>query len=648
VRVHGKSRTVLNATHSVVHTERHAPAIAPACALAALIFLAVAALPVAANPGTRSDGRSRFTAVVPCRLADTRLPGSGSMRISPSVIRIQVTGRCDINRSSTAVALSVTVTSTETEGYAVVTAATTSGPTSTINWARGETRASSTVVGVSATGAVDVQVSPSLDVAAVVVDVTGAWAMVSGPVRGGRLVAFAGRRVLDTRDAGGRMAAGDSISVDRATLDIPQSAVAVAGTLTTSGSTGAGYLTAYPAGSPVPVASNVNSDQAGQDRAAGIIVALGADGLSLYAGATSTDIVLDITGYVTGDTDVSSTEGLLIVASPRRVLDTRSASRPLTTSATAHIGEPFVGAQVAGVIATVTMTGSVDAGYVALGSEADRRSPTSALNWPDDTAAVAAMTIQPITASKRLDVASSAPAALIVDVTGYLLGPNAANGPALLLPGASALAGGVIEDTTGIGRANGDALGLLTEVYTPGELAAGGGVSIVRREIPGGGAALVPYDPQTFAECGPQPTCILVSADYWDSVLRGGRDANRVMISHEWAHVLSRRYQAWADDVALAEWSPRHDAVHEECLADVVAAEALQRAGLPGNETPTYTVHYMCDEYWAGIHGPDAVATTRTEAATLAADLLAWADAWGTAQHTSASGADDRRGIPAV
>lgn len=128
--------------------------------------------------------------------------------------------------------------------------------------------------------------------------------------------------------------------------------------------------------------------------------------------------------------------------------------------------------------------------------------------------------------------------------------------------------------------------------------------------------------------------CILVSAEIWDSPLRGGRDANRVMIAHEWAHVLSMRFQAWAGDAALAEWSPRHDTVNEECLADAVAAGALHRAGLPGNATPTYTVHYMCDEYWASIFGPDAVATRRTEAATMAADLLAWADAWGASHHT--------------
>ncbi len=91
------------------------------------------------------------------------------------------------------------------------------------------------------------------------------------------------------------------------------------------------------------------------------------------------------------------------------------------------------------------------------------------------------------------------------------------------------------------------------------------------------------------------------------------------------------RWQIWVDHVSLAQWRPRHDAVNEECLADAVALLALARAGLPGNETSAYVVHYMCDDYWSGLYGPDAVAGMRIEASTLASDLLAWAEGWGAA-----------------
>ena len=166
----------------------------------------------AAAPGERSDGRSAYTAVAPCRLVDTLDVTSPPNSVDASTIRIQVTGRCGVDDLASAVAVSITVTNTRGDGYAVVTPAATRGPTSTINWADGETRAASTVVAVSQTGALDVRVPTGLDAADVIVDITGAWALVAGPVRGGRLVSFPGRRVLDTRMAIGPAAAGQSIT----------------------------------------------------------------------------------------------------------------------------------------------------------------------------------------------------------------------------------------------------------------------------------------------------------------------------------------------------------------------------------------------------------------------------------------------------
>jgi hypothetical protein len=601
---------------------------------AALTGTALPVVTVAAAAGQRSDGRSAYAAVAPCRLVDTRDAASPVWSVDASTIRVQVTGRCGVDTLASAVAVSITVTNTERDGYAVVTPSRTRGPTSTINWARGETRAASTVVAVSQTGALDVQVSTGLDHADVIVDVTGAWSLVAGPVGGGRLVSFPGRRVLDTRTDDHRVAAGGSITITRATLGIPASAVGVTGTLTTTGASGPGFLTAYPDGGAPPLASNLNNDRAGQDRAAGIIVPLGASGLSVYAGAASTDVIFDVTGYITGDSAPPSTEGLLIAVAPRRVLDTRT-NGPSTMHATTDIGEPFAAARVSGIIATVTASDGTEAGYTTVGG--GNSSVTSTLNWPGGGAAVAAMTVQSIADSHQLSVTSSSPASMIVDVTAYLLAVDAPNGPAVLPPGATELTSGAIVDTTGSGRVNGDPIVLLSQVYSADMLAAGGGVSIVTSEIPGGGAALVPYDPTAYAACGPQPRCIVVSADYWDSSARGGLDANRVMISHEWAHVLSMRFQAWAGDAELSTWQPRHDAVDEECLADAVAALALERAGLPGNETATYTVHYMCDDYWTQQFGADAVPRMRNEAKALAADLLAWAEGWGSLHRVSAS-----------
>lgn len=603
-----------------------------ALSVASLVGVVLPLTMASAHPYVFSDGRSAYTAITPCRLADTRETNGTFTTIGTSIIRIQVRGRCSVGDSTSAVAVSLTVTDTHSDGYAVANPAMTTGPSSTINWTRGETRAASTVVALSGVGAIDVHVSSLLDDVAVIVDVTGAWSPVSGPVRGGRLISSTAQRALDTRGNGNPVAAGHSITVDRVMLGIPDSAVAVTGTLTTTNASGPGFLTAYPAGSSLPVASNVNNDSANQDRAAGTIVALGAAGISFYAGAASADIIFDVNGYVTGDTDAASTEGLLIAVASERVLDTRVTTDPITTSAVTEVGVPFPTAQIAGIVATLTASDGIGAGYATFGSPSDG-SPTSALNWPGGSGAVAAMTVQPVPASNRLAITSSTPASLIVDVTAYLLAANAPTGPEVLAPGTTALTTGSIVDTTGTGRANGDPIVLLEQVYSANVLAAGGGVSIATSEIPGGGAALVPYDATNYPACGPEPRCMLVSAGYWDSPDRGGIDANRVMIAHEWAHVLSFRFQSWVDGATLASWIARRDAVNEECLADAVAALALQRAGLPGNETPTYAVHYMCDQYWSDHFGADAVEEMRAEAATLAADLLNWSDAWGTAHR---------------
>jgi hypothetical protein len=60
----------------------------------------------------------------------------------------------------------------------------------------------------------------------------------------------------------------------------------------------------------------------------------------------------------------------------------------------------------------------------------------------------------------------------------------------------------------------------------------------------------------------------------------------------------------------------------EECLADEIASIILARDGLPPNETPDYTVHDDCESFWGG-----AADVIRPRAATLAAEVLAWASA---------------------
>ncbi|MCU1393738.1 MAG: hypothetical protein JWM34_2166 [Ilumatobacteraceae bacterium] len=623
---------------------------------------APAAAASAAAPVIVADGRASYQPVTPCRLADTRNGATpGVDAIDGSTVRIQVTGRCGVATSATAVAVSIAVADTRADGFAAITPAGVPGETSTVNWVAGEVRSASTIVQLSAGGAVDVRVSAGLDAADVIVDVNGAWSPVTGTgtATAGRIVTVDARRILDTRLRVSRVPAGGVVTVDRATLGVPTDAIAVTGTLTSTGGANAGYLTAYPAGTPTPLASNVNTDAPGQDRASGVIVALGAGGLSIYAGAATTDILFDVTGYVTGPASAASTNGLLVPVNPTRVLDTRTSTHPVTTAAVTDIAAAFPGAPIGAVIGTITAVDGDHPGFASAASTSATggEATTSMVNWPGGHGAVAAMMVQPLPSGGQLAIQGSTPSSFILDVTAYVLDGAPSNNPSAPAAGPAAgsnivgdasasgttgststpstgprtLTTGVITDHTGTGKATGDPLALLHQTYTPAELAAGGGVSIVFSAPPGGAPAMIPYSPSAFPACGPEPLCMLISPTYWADPGRDPVDSNRVMVSHEWGHVLSFRYQQYLRGDDLAHWLDLETGVNEECLADTVASLVLARGGLPPNETPDYVVHYMCDQYWSDRYGADKVDSMRAEAVSVATGLLQWADTWGAA-----------------
>jgi hypothetical protein len=81
---------------------------------------------------------------------------------------------------------------------------------------------------------------------------------------------------------------------------IPPTAAAISLNLTVTGATGPGYLTVYPQGSAVPLASTINF-RAGQTRANNAIVPLGAGGgIAIFYGQASgntVDVIVDVNGF---------------------------------------------------------------------------------------------------------------------------------------------------------------------------------------------------------------------------------------------------------------------------------------------------------------------------------------------------------------
>lgn len=133
----------------------------------------------------------------------------------------------------------------------------------------------------------------------------------SGTLRNG--FAYGGRsfftvapcRVLDTRNAigpygGPALSAGGSRNfVIAGQCGIPVAALSVAANVTVTGPTSGGFLSVYPAGSPVPTASTINF-AAGQTRANNAILTLGPSGdVTAASGQVSgtVHLILDVSGY---------------------------------------------------------------------------------------------------------------------------------------------------------------------------------------------------------------------------------------------------------------------------------------------------------------------------------------------------------------
>jgi sortase (surface protein transpeptidase) len=314
-------------------------------------------------------GSSRYQAVAPFRLADTR-PTEGAFgftRISANVVRVQVGGRGNVPANASAAVLNVTGVNTTAPGYVTVYPSGTELPTaSNVNFDRaGQVMANMVTVKLSAAGAVDVFMQNPMDV---VVDVSGAYVPVPAPglVSNGRLVtrpdgAF---RVLDTRQRGSGVGPQSTERVDVSAAGVPADAVAVVVNLTAT-ETGVGYWTAFPLGQVAPNASNLNVDRVGQTRAGQAIVLLSGEPAFNVFTQGGGHLVVDVAGYFTGTGAAKSNDGLFFPTNPTRLLDSRgSFAMPTWGGSTLEFPVYGPAGQVAAAAINITGTQSMSAGFV--------------------------------------------------------------------------------------------------------------------------------------------------------------------------------------------------------------------------------------------------------------------------------------------
>jgi hypothetical protein len=366
-----------------------------------------------------APGASAVTGTTPFRVLDTRsdlpsIPDWGATVNLP----LAGVGPIPADGSVTAAVLNVVGTEARAEAWTVAYPHGEPRPaTSSLNVAPGQTQAAQVVVPIGDDGSVDLYVSAPVHLVA---DVVGYYRATDGPVAAGRTEAVGPIRVRDTRDTGSRLAPGAALDVDL-TGRVPNDATAAVLTVTGVDSSNSGFLNVRPAGTPYAGTSTLNFDESGDVVANQVLAQLSSTKkLTVQSFNASSDVVVDVTGYVTG-ASAPATERGLFVATSGRAVDTRDVAGPVigrtTVDTTGIGGVPATG--VSGVAVNVTLTRTSTALWgaaIPVGTAAGQTSTVNATRAGQTVAAPGT-----VFGGTDLDVAFSAPTEAIVDVTGWYL-----------------------------------------------------------------------------------------------------------------------------------------------------------------------------------------------------------------------------------
>ena len=259
-------------------------------------------------------GSAKLNAALPVeRLVDTRTASQLVMPGAP--LRVHVAD------SATSAVVQLTADGATAPGFLTAYPCTSDVPlASNVNYVAGQPASASATVLLDAAGDVCVAAMTPVNV---MVDRMAVYADASSSTDG-RFVSVRPVRALDTRTDATRFAAGEERTISLP--GVPTGATAVAINLTAVDSDG-GWLAAYPAGTAYSGISNLNAAP-GETRPNAVVVPVSADGKITIKSQVASDVVVDVNGYYTGNTDPSSTAGLFVPTVPTRVLDTRTPGAP--------------------------------------------------------------------------------------------------------------------------------------------------------------------------------------------------------------------------------------------------------------------------------------------------------------------------------
>jgi len=262
--------------------------------------------PVAANlvvdvsGAMTASATGRFSPLTPQRVMDTRV-GFGANRLDAGqTVELQVAGSAGVPAGATAVTMNLTSVDAAAAGYVTAYPCGAQRPVvSNLNPQPGRTRPNMVTVPLSADGRVCLF---SLNPVDLVADITGYYAT-NGASTFTPTTPF---RLIDTRDrlraemnagtAGQQVGAGQVVTLQIAGVrGVPAGATAVSVNITTTASSGNGYLTAWPCNDqPVASTANMRIDGAVSN---GAQLPLSASGTLCVYAQNATHVVIDVNGW---------------------------------------------------------------------------------------------------------------------------------------------------------------------------------------------------------------------------------------------------------------------------------------------------------------------------------------------------------------
>jgi hypothetical protein len=304
-----------------------------------------------------------YTPVTPLRILDTRNAigiGTKTPISGGSDVVVQVAGKGGVPANAQAVVVNVTAVSPTAGGLLTVypDGATQPG-TSSLNYAANQTTPNLVTTQMT-DGKIRIHVNES-GTTHILVDLQGYYGD-----SGAAYAATGPTRVLDTRKAIGvttktPLPTGGTISLNLAGK-VPAGTTAVAMNLTETGATGNGLLTAYPKGSALPVASNLNY-ATGQTLANVVIVPVADDTVEIHeSGSGSANVLADLVGYYG-----SAAKDYFTPSPPIRFVDTRSGkgAGPISAGTSEELSGSYI-TLAAVTVYNVTETQSTAGGYLTL------------------------------------------------------------------------------------------------------------------------------------------------------------------------------------------------------------------------------------------------------------------------------------------